>query len=128
MNQQKMTAKEYRALQSQTKTPRLNKYHAKKVGGHASKKEHNRACQLKMMQRARLISELREQVPYILIPAQRDSAGTLLEKRCSYIADFVYKDSQGNEIVEDTKGVRTPEYILKRKLMLLVHGIRIKEL
>lgn len=104
-----------------------SKYHAKKVGGHASKKEHNRANQLKLMERAGIISGLQEQVSYELIPAQRDSAGNLLEHACRYIADFVYRDEHGDLVVEDTKGFRTPEYKLKRKLMLFVHGIRIKE-
>lgn len=104
-----------------------SKYHAKKVGGHASKKEHNRANQLKLMQRAGLISALQEQVSFELIPPQHDSAGKLLEHACRYIADFVYRDQSGQLIVEDTKGFKTPEYKIKRKLMLSVHGIRIKE-
>lgn len=104
-----------------------SKYHAKKVGGHASKKEHYRANQLKLMQLAGVISGLREQVSYELIPAQRDSTGKLLERNCCYIADFVYVDGNGNVVVEDTKGFKTPEYKIKRKLMLQVHGIRIKE-
>ncbi len=55
------------------------------------------------------------------------SAGNLLEKECSYYADFVYiKD--GKTVVEDTKGVRTKEYRIKRKLMLHVHGISIVEI
>lgn len=105
-----------------------SKYHAVKVGTHASKKEHNRANQLKLMQRAGIISGLREQVPFEIIPPQRDSAGKLLERACRYVADFVYTDTAtGQTIVEDTKGVRTKEYIIKRKLMLYLHGIRIKE-
>ncbi len=44
-----------------------------------------------------------------------------------YIADFVYKDKQGNTVVEDTKGVKTPDYTIKRKLMLWIHKIRITE-
>lgn len=104
-----------------------SKYNAKKVGGHASKKEHNRANQLKLMQRAGLISALQEQVSFELIPPQRDSAGKLLEHACRYIADFVYRDQSGQLIIEDTKGFKTPEYKIKRKLMLSVHGIRIKE-
>lgn len=104
-----------------------NKYHARKTGAYASRKESRRAARLKLLQRAGEISDLREQVTFELIPAQRDPAGTLLERNCRYIADFVYKDRQGNLVVEDTKGVRTPEYKIKRKLMLHVHGIRIKE-
>ena len=53
--------------------------------------------------------------------------GRLLEKEVTYIADFVYyKD--GELIVEDTNGFRTKDYIIKRKLMLYVHHIRIKEI
>lgn len=105
-----------------------NKYGAKRVGTHASRKEHNRSMQLQIMQRAGLISGLREQVKYVLIPAQRGSGGKLLERECAYIADFVYTDNEtGQTVVEDTKGFRTKEYIIKRKLMLSVHGIRIKE-
>ena len=44
------------------------------------------------------------------------------------IADFVYKDKNGVLVVEDTKGVRTADYVIKRKLMLWVHKIRIKEI
>lgn len=109
--------------------PKRNKYGAQRVGEHASRKEHNRAVQLKLWQRAGVISNLREQVKYVLIPTQRDAAGNLLEKECSYRADFVYTDNEtGQTIVEDTKGYRTKEYIIKRKLMLMVHGIRINEI
>ena len=114
-----------------------NKYGAKRVGEHASQKEHDRATQLKLKQRAGLISNLREQVSYTLIPTQYGQCGTdlkgkpvrvLLEHSCRYVADFVYTDNEtGQEVVEDTKGYRTKEYIIKRKLMLYIHGIRIKE-
>lgn len=104
------------------KPSRRNKYGAKRVGSHASQKEHDRANTLMMWQRAGVISNLREQVPYELIPAQEG------ERACKYIADFVYTDNAtGATIVEDTKGFRTKEYVIKRKLMLYVHGIRIKE-
>lgn len=125
-----MTIEEFRKLtggKSSGGSP-ANKYHAEKVGGHASRKEHRRAEQLKLMQMAGEISNLREQVSFELIPAQRDKAGNLLERSCRYIADFVYTDNvTGLTIVEDTKGFRTPDYRIKRKLMLHVHGIRITE-
>lgn len=126
-----MTIEEFKAmrvasaLRKRSKKP--NKYHAEKSGGYDSKKEHKRANELKLMQRAGLIANLREQVKYVLIPTQRDSAGNLMERECSYYADFVY-DVDGKTVVEDTKGVRTPEYRLKRKLMLYVHGISIVEI
>lgn len=123
-----MTVDEFKALRPAPASPKKrNKYGAKKTGGNASKKEHQRAGQLRLMQRAGLISNLREQVKFVLIPTQRDSQGNLLERECSYYADFVY-DKDGATVVEDTKGFRTPEYKLKRKLMLHVHGISIKEI
>lgn len=121
-----MTIDEFRAMRVASASKKRNKYGAKKSGGYDSKKERNRANELKLMQRAGLISNLREQVKYVLIPTQRNSTGGLLEKECSYYADFVY-DKDGTTVVEDTKGVRTPEYRLKRKLMLYVHGISIVE-
>ena len=102
-----------------------------------SKKEACRYAELRIMERAGVITDLQKQVKYILIPTQREPdiigtrggihKGKLLEKECSYIADFVYKQD-GEIIVEDTKGFRTPEYKIKRKLMLHVHGIRIREI
>lgn len=122
-----MTIDEFKALRAAPAPPKKrNKYGAKKTGGNASGKEHMRADQLKLMQRTGLISNLREQVKFVLIPTQRDPQGNLLEKECSYYADFVY-DKDGVTVVEDAKGFRTREYILKRKLMLFLQGIRIKE-
>ena len=122
-----MKLDDYRKMKQKTPATR-NKYRAVKVGSHASRREHDRAGQLRMMLRARLIDNLREQVPFELIPTQRDDHGKVIERACSYIADFVYNDADGNLVVEDTKGVRTRDYVIKRKLMLHVHGIRIKEI
>jgi hypothetical protein len=52
--------------------------------------------------------------------------GKLLEREVAYIADFVYTED-GKRIVEDSKGFKTKDFIIKRKLMLYMHGIRIKE-
>ena len=94
------------------RNPSSSKYHAVSTGGHASKKEHRRSLQLKMMLRAGLIADLREQVPYILVPSQLRADGTK-EYPVRYIADFVYLDCEtGHTVVEDTKGYRTPEYII----------------
>lgn len=127
-----MTVEEFRRLaaraNAEAKKQRPGKYHACREGGYDSRREHSRARQLRLLQAAGAISNLREQVPYILIPAQRDASGHLIERQCSYRADFVYTDTAtGAVVVEDTKGVRTPQYIIKRKLMLYVHGIRIRE-
>ena len=106
-----------------------------------SRREYNRYLELKEMEKNGLISDLKRQVKYILIPKQYEvieqySTRTgkrlkdkvrVLEQECAYFADFVYKDKDGEIIVEDTKGLRTTDYIIKRKLMLYRHGIRILE-
>ena len=88
-------------------------------------KECQRYCELKLMQRAGVISDLQLHVPFELIPAQRID-GKVVERAVTYVADFVYKQN-GQTVVEDTKGYRTSEYIMKRKMMLFFHGIRIVE-
>lgn len=108
----------------------MTKFHNKKTGWYDSRKEADRASTLKLLQRAGRISGLEEQVPYVLIPYQRDQNGKLLERECKYIADFVYKDeATGEWVVEDVKSpaTKTKEYRIKKKLMLWVHGIRIRE-
>ena len=54
--------------------------------------------------------------------------GKLLERECAYYADFDYYTKSGMHIVEDTKGVKTKEYIIKRKLMLFLNKIQIREI
>lgn len=93
-----------------------------------SKLEACRYQELKLMQRAGVISDLKLQVKYELIPAQKID-GKVAERACSYVADFVYYDNQlKQQVVEDTKGMKTKDYVLKRKMMLYFHGIRIKEI
>lgn len=120
-----------------------NKYHAKSciINGMSfdSKKEAKRYRELLLLEKAGVIHNLQRQVKYEIIPAQYrvykrygkngrtlKDGKKLLEHNCIYIADFVY-EMDGNTIVEDAKGVRTADYIIKRKLMLYVHGIGIKE-
>lgn len=103
----------------------MNKFGAKKVvapDGHVfdSKKEYRRWCELKLLERAGKITDLKRQVKYELIPKQDG------ERACDYIADFVYQQD-GHQVVEDCKGFRTDAYTIKRKLMLYFYGIRIKE-
>ena len=107
-----------------------NKYGNRKTSGYDSKKERDRAFELKMLERKGVISELKEQVKFELIPAQYkviNGKRTCIEKSCSYKADSVYVDEKKNFIVEDAKGFKTEVYKIKQKLMLQVHGIRIKE-
>lgn len=102
-----------------------------------SRKEARRYIVLKHLEAEGKIKDLQMQVKYILIPTQREAdtigkrggvtKGKIVERECAYIADFRYiKD--GREIVEDTKGYRTKDYIIKRKLMLYIHGIKIIEI
>lgn len=104
-----------------------------------SMKEYRRYLDLIMLEKEGSISDLRRQVKFILIPTQREpdtvgkrggiKKGKLIEKEAAYYADFVYKDNKtGEMVVEDTKGMRTTDYILKRKMMLFFHGIRIREI
>lgn len=113
------------------KTKPKSKFGNIKVGKYDSKKESNRAKQLRILQWKGEIKDLQEQVPFELIPSQYrevDGKRRCIERNCKYIADFVYTDTTtGQQVVEDTKGVRTPEYKIKRKLMLWLHGVQIKE-
>ena len=122
------------------------KYNATKVtiDGHTfdSKHEANRYLELKLLERAGTITDLQLQVKFELIPAQyapdevkvlksgkeKIVKGKCLERECSYIADFVYTDLRtGKTVVEDSKGMRTPEYVIKRKLLRYKYGIAIQE-
>lgn len=91
----------------------------------ASKAELGRWLNLRLLERTQKIRGLQRQVKYQLIPAQRRPSGGT-ERECSYVADFVYW--VGDQlVVEDVKGAATPEYRIKRKLMLQVHGIEVRE-
>ena len=93
-----------------------------------SNREARRYDELRLLQRAGEINGLARQQRYTLIPSQRDKrSGKVIERSCDYVADFVYVTKDGELVVEDTKGFKTKDYIIKRKLMLWVHGIRIKE-
>lgn len=110
---------------------------------HDSRKEALRWQQLLLLERAGEITDLKRQVEFLLIPDQREPStevyqkgekkgmpkeGKLLERKVVYVADFVYYDKSGMGVVEDTKGVKTKDYIIKRKLMLHIHNIKIKEI
>lgn len=86
-----------------------------------SKREAQRYSELKLLERAGVIQNLRLQVKFELIPKQQG------ERACTYIADFVYEEN-GQTVVEDVKGMKTKDYIIKRKLMLWMHGIKIREI
>ena len=119
-----------------------SKYHSQKVSIAQeifdSKKEARRWLELKNMESHGLISGLQRQKKFLLIPSQHEPdrvgprggriKGKLLEREVAYYADFVYFDEEEKDfVIEDTKGVRTPEYIIKRKLMLWLNGYQIRE-
>ena len=106
-----------------------------------SKREAARYKELKLLERAGVISFLQRQTKFQLIPDQHAPSnavytkgprkgqrkpGKLLEKECSYIADFCYIQN-GETVVEDAKGYRTEVYSIKKKLMLERYGIQIRE-
>ena len=119
-----------------------SKYHNKKITVDGitfdSKKEANRWCELLLLERAGQIKNLERQKVFELIPTQREilpekdkygnnKLGKVIERPVKYKADFTYIEN-GKMIVEDTKGYRTSEYVIKRKLLLYLHGIRIREI
>lgn len=121
-----------------------SKYNAKKVEYNGmtfdSKRELKRYKELELLQEAGEIKNLQRQVKYVLIPAQREpdiigkrggvKKGKTIEKECTYVADFVYEED-GDTVVEDVKGCKVggaySVFTIKRKLMLYVYGIKIKE-
>ena len=113
----------------------MSKYRSKKTAYNSivfdSKREAKRYSELFLLERAGAITNLELQKSFELIPAQYEKLengkkGKCLERAVTYKADFYYIEN-GKPVVEDTKGFKTKDYIIKRKLMLYVHGIRIKE-
>lgn len=117
-----------------------NKYNSRKVAvdgiAFDSVREARRYKELKLMQQAGKISDLRLQVPFELVPALYEHSGEIytkgkrkgqpkrgkcIEKAVVYKADFVYTEN-GCQIVEDAKGVPTKDYIIKRKLFKQIYG------
>ena len=107
----------------------MSKYNNTKYNGYDSKREAKRATELKLLEKAGVISHLQEQVAYELIPSQYrivNGKKKCVERAMKYIADFQYVEN-GETVVEDVKGFRTEVYKMKKKLMLFIHDIQIKE-
>ena len=102
-----------------------NKYRAKRTWSeltqrfYDSKAECIRGEELHLLERAGEITDLRYQVRFVL--SVNDY------KICNYIADFCYLDPEYGRIIEDTKGVSTRVYQIKKKLMKAIYGFDIKE-
>lgn len=101
-----------------------------------SKREYARWKELQLLERAGEITQLERQVPFELLPAQyieifdkkkRKMKPVCVEKSVKYVADFTYRTKDGEWVVEDSKGMKTKDYILKRKLMLYLLKIRVHE-
>lgn len=84
----------------------------------ASKKEATRYATLKLLEKAGAIRGLQLQVRFPLVVNG--------VKVTTYVCDFAY-DEGDQHIVEDTKGVRTPAYKVKAKLMFALHGVVVRE-
>jgi hypothetical protein len=119
-----------------------NKLKAEDVLIFDSRKEYKRWGYLLEQERLSAIYNLQRQVPYTLIPAQYEEylvtgkrsskmKRRRLEAPIFYKADFVYSLKDGTVVVEDVKSNATrklPDYVMKRKLMLYIHGIKLKEI
>lgn len=93
----------------------------------SSKRERSRYEELLLLRKMGKIQHLMCQVKYELIPKQKINRFT--ERAVTYTADFVYRSTQdGQTHVEDAKGAKTQQYVIRRKLMLWIHGIRIEEI
>lgn len=112
----------------------MSKYGSKKITADGltfdSRKEYFRWHELSLLEKAGEISQLQRQVRFELIPSQKID-GKVVERPCTYIADFVWKDAEGRTHVEDVKGYKKGTaynvFTIKRKMMLFFHGIVVEE-
>ena len=108
-----------------------NKYHNKKIYFNgvlfASKKEYSYFCKLKLMEQVGMIRDLKRQVPFELIPTYKINGKTI--RKMQYIAEFTYITTEDNKLhVVDTKGYRTEEYKLQKKLIEYKYNMEIEEI
>lgn len=112
--------KKYVKTNSSSNKKRKSKYRAEKMELDGilfdSKKEAERYSELKMLERAKLITNLELQ-PKFLLQEKFEYNGKVIRK-IEYIADFKYIDEKGNTVVEDVKGLKTDVYNIKKKLFL----------
>ena len=120
----------YRKARRNRKDMGVSKYRASRfettVGKFDSKLEFKRYLYLKSLQDDGKISGLTRQVPYTLIPSQKDHTGKVLFREVRYVSDFEYDLPSGEHVVEDTKGIVLPVFKIKQKLMFYFFGIEVK--
>lgn len=103
----------------------MSKYRAIRTNGYASRKEANRAVELRMLADRGIIQDLKEQVRFQLLPANKNLG---YSRPLVYVADFVYVEPEfPRTVVEDAKGFQTPVYKLKKRLMRQLLNITIAE-
>ena len=90
-----------------------------------SRAEHRRWVHLCHLQAAGMISSLRREVPYELVKSVKFNDASRVKPAIRYVADFVYVE-KGMEVIEDVKGVLTPEFKLKRHLMKALLGLEVR--
>lgn len=119
----RMTLKEYMNTTPQKKNA-YNKYGAKKTEYNGvtfdSKAEAHRAYELDMLKKSGEVTDIEYQPVFDVVVNNK--------KICKYKADFKVTYSDGHVEIEDVKGVRTPVYKLKKKLVEALHDIEIIEI
>lgn len=117
-----------------------SKYHSRKIMADGlvfdSNLELERWRVLRLAESRGTISNLRRQVPFVLLPKQTIKVRKVLKTKIKmvdrvafrevvYVADFVY-ERNGAEVIEDTKGIILPMFRLKAALLMYFHGKSIK--
>lgn len=107
----------------------MSKYHnvKTKIDGITfdSKREAERYCELRLLQRGGVITDLQLQPRFLIQPSYKKNGKTV--RAIEYVADFMYKDETGQTIVEDAKGMKTDVYKLKKKLVEYKYDLTINE-
>lgn len=86
---------------------------------YASKREAAISGELQLLEKAGEITELRRQVPFVLIP--KDGK----DRAVKYVADFTWYEHDVF-VAADVKGQILPMFKLKARLLLHTHGIRVR--
>lgn len=99
------------------------KYRAVKVvtdeGTFDSKREYAHWCELKLKERAKVITDLKRQQVFLIVYEGKTI--------CKYVADFTWVEG-GVQVVADSKGYRNEVYRLKKKLVEAFHKVQIREM
>lgn len=90
-----------------------------------SRREAARWQELQLLERAGQIRDLRRQVPFELVPGVKFAGAARARPALRYFADFVYTE-RDKQVIEDVKGVETPEFKIKRHLMLALLGLEVR--